>query len=159
MQTENSIIFDSVPLASSNDCYLGHYCAEIVTLTLQHAVERSETPVHLPPGPYVPLKPFDLPLLTIRYVKHRQRIPTYEPEPRSLRGLGQHASLGCTWISRNVSWLQFSVFEKGRSIIGRVVSHGRESKCGRPWGTQVIHNASVICQHTCPPHFLLSTGW
>jgi len=52
------------------------------------------------------LKPFDLPLLTIRYVKHRQRIPTYEPpslpEPGSLRGR-QHASLGCTWISMNVS--------------------------------------------------------
>ena len=51
-------------------------------------------------------KPFDLPLLTIRYVKHRKRIPTYEPpslpEPRSLRGQ-QHASLGCTWTSRNVS--------------------------------------------------------
>ena len=36
MQTENSsIIFDSILLASNNDCYLGHYCAEIVTLRLR----------------------------------------------------------------------------------------------------------------------------
>jgi len=33
-------------------------------------------------------RPFDLPFLTIRYAKHRKRMPTYElpslPEPRSL---------------------------------------------------------------------------
>jgi len=39
-------------------------------------------------------------------------------------------------------WLQFSVFENGRSIIGRVGSHGRQSKCDKPWGTQLplAHN-------------------
>ena len=57
-------------------------------------------------------------------------------------------------------WLQFSGFENGRKIAGWVGSHDRQGKCGKPRGKQVIHDldVSVICQYTCLPHSLLSTG-
>jgi len=41
--------------------------------------EDQETPVRLPPGPYIHPKTFDLSLPTNRYVKYRGRIPTYKP--------------------------------------------------------------------------------
>ena len=47
MQTENAVsssVFSSIPLASGNGCYLGHYCTEIATLRLRMLSTRGGLP-------------------------------------------------------------------------------------------------------------------
>ena len=90
--------------------------------------KKSAHPLHRIPSP----KPFDLPLLIVRYVSRRWQVPTYEPPSLAeITGgtttqfprveLDIDVILGVKALDLVDPWLQFPIFKYGREV--RI--HGR----------------------------------